>query len=89
MTINAILQVTFSIMGYKMYKKEYTNQMVIEDFFTPFGGKISADNRWVRLSELMPWEQIEKLYTESFESGRGRGALSSRIAFGAIFVKQS
>ena len=30
--------------------------MMIEDFQLPFGGQLSAENRWVKLSKLMPWD---------------------------------
>lgn len=38
---------------------------------------------------MMPWEHIEQIYMESFQSERGRPATSSRIAFGAIFIKKN
>lgn len=55
----------------------------------PFGGHLSAQNRWVKLAELMPWEQIEEIYAQSMSQETGRTALSARIAFGAIFIKES
>lgn len=55
----------------------------------PFGGKRLRTNRWVRLASMMPWEHIEQVYMKSFESERGRPETSSRIAFGAIFIKEN
>lgn len=41
-----------------MYRRQRTNQMTIEDFMLPFGGKLKADNQWIKLAELMPWDEI-------------------------------
>jgi hypothetical protein len=50
---------------------------------------INPENRWVKLSELMPWEKIEDYYSAKMCSDNGRGALSSRIAFGSIYAKET
>lgn len=55
----------------------------------PFGGKLLKKNRWVKLASIMPWEHIEQIYMSAFQSENGRPALSSRIAFGAIFIKEN
>jgi hypothetical protein len=54
----------------------------------PFGGRLRADNRWVELSKLIPWLLVEELYTEKLSSDRGAPAISSRMAFGALFLKE-
>jgi hypothetical protein len=40
--------------------------MKIEDFVLPFEGKLNSENRWVKLSKLIPWEEIEKNYASFF-----------------------
>ena len=72
-----------------MYISSDADQITIEDFFMPFGGKLLKTNRWVKLASMMPWEHIEQIYMASFQSERGRPAISSRIAFGAIFIKEN
>ena len=72
-----------------MYIASNEDQLTIEDFFMPFGGKLLKTNRWVKLASMMPWEHIEQVYMESVEPERGRPATSSRIAFGAIFIKEN
>ena len=69
-----------------MYYQEDRNQLTIEEFFQPFGGKLRKDNRWVQLAGIMPWEYIEKVYIQNLSEKTGRPAISSRIAFGAIFI---
>jgi len=74
-----------------MYRKRNRQQMAVEDFFLPFGGKLKADNRWVRTATLMPWDMIEDIYAATFkdENPDGRQPISSRIAFGALYIKEN
>ena len=71
-----------------MYRKRDRNQVSLEDFMLPFGGKLNAGNRWVKLSRMMPWEYIEDIYVESMCPDNGARAFSARIAFGAIYIKE-
>ena len=80
----------YLILGvFLMYISSDADQITIEDFFMPFGGKLLKTNRWVKLASIMPWEHIEQIYMASFQSERGRPAISSRIAFGSIFIKEN
>ena len=71
-----------------MYYREDQDQVSLEEFFQPFGGQLRKDNRWVRLAAIMPWKYIEDIYTQNLSGETGRPAISSRIAFGAIFIKE-
>lgn len=71
-----------------MYYRENRDQLSIEDFFLPFGGKLRHDNRWVKMAEIMPWDLIEDIYLKSMSQEKGRGAYSARMAYGAIFIKE-
>ena len=71
-----------------MYIASDKEQLSIDEFFMPFGGKLLKSNRWVKLAAMMPWDEIERIYLKSFDSDRGRPAIPSRIAFGAIFIKE-
>jgi len=66
-----------------MYYIEDKDQLVIENFSMPFGGKLSPKNRWVRLAGIMPWEQIEEIYLRTMSVETGRRAFPSRVAPGA------
>ena len=74
--------------GKTMYYRDDREQLSMEEFFQPFGGRLRKDNRWVRLAEIMPWEYIEDIYAKNLSEETGRPAISSRIAFGAIFIKE-
>jgi len=73
-----------------MYKKPNRAQLSIEDFNLPFGGRLSAENRWVKMAKLMPWDMIEDLYADGFVADKkdGRPPIPARIAFGAIYIKE-
>ena len=42
-----------------MYRTQHNGQLSIEEFHLPFGGTLDPENRWVLLSALMPWEELE------------------------------
>lgn len=67
-----------------MYRRQ-RNQTTIEDFKLPFGGKLNADNQWVKLAELMPWNEIDKKYRECFKQkgNYGQVPIDSRVVFGS------
>jgi len=70
-----------------MYRRP-TGQMVIEDFLLPFEGKLDANNRWVKLAKIIPWEQIENEYADLFPSNTGTVAKPLRMALGALIIKE-
>ena len=72
-----------------MYKKADREQLSIEEFFLPFGGRLSADNRWVEMARLMPWDLVEDIYAEKFKNDTedGNVPIPARVAFGALKIK--
>jgi IS5 family transposase len=70
-----------------MYRREHRHQLSFEDFFLPFGGKLSGDNRWIRLAELIPWDELEDDYAAQFCKGFGAPAKPFRMALGALMIK--
>lgn len=71
-----------------MYRKEQRKQREFENFHLSFGGRLSSDNRWVRLAKLIPWDQIEVRYAAKFRSRTGPPALIARIAVGSLIIKE-
>lgn len=64
-------------------------QLTLVDFYLPFGGKLSASNRWVRLAKMIPWDQFEESYSSKLsQSGHGPPALSVRMALAALIIKE-
>jgi transposase, IS5 family len=61
----------------------------LPDFYLPFGGKLDPQNRWVKLAQLIPWHLAEEGYRANFSaSGMGAPAKESRIALGALIIKE-
>jgi len=70
-----------------MYRKR-NNQLTIEDFKLPFGGALSANNRWVKKASFIPWDEIEKEYKDLFKDNVGNVAKPARMALGALIIKE-
>ena len=64
-----------------------TTQLKIEEFKTPFELNLDPDNRWVRLSKLIPWDELAHVYHRKLEANKGREALNARWAIGAMIIK--
>ena len=65
------------------------NQTEFINFYLPFNGRLKASNRWSKLSQLVPWDLVERCYAESFaRTGMGAPAKSGRIAYGALLIKE-
>jgi len=59
------------------------------DFYLPFNGRLKASNRWVQRAAMVPWDEVEACYAESFAgTGQGAPAKSGRIAYGALLIKE-
>jgi len=52
----------------------------------PFGGKLNENNRWLKMEELIPWEELEEEYAKIF-SQMGRPAKDAQLVIGAICIK--
>jgi hypothetical protein len=63
------------------------NQLKFSDFGQPVGMKMSANNRWVKKAELIPWDEIEKRYAKLFLNRKGNVAKSLRLALGALIIQ--
>jgi hypothetical protein len=64
-----------------MYRKQHNGQLSIEEFHMPFGGKLDPENRWVQLSALMPWKELDETYAPRFSPTVGAPAKPVRLAF--------
>jgi transposase, IS5 family len=71
-----------------MYRDNRSGQLSFKGFYLPFGGKLSGENRWVTLSNLIPWEKYESEYAEQFSKGIGAPAKPFRMALGALIIKE-
>lgn len=70
-----------------MYRKQ-SKQLGFEEFYIPFGGYINDENRWVQLSSLIPWDDLEHTYARSFSSRKGPPSKPFRMALGAVVIQK-
>jgi hypothetical protein len=70
-----------------MIKHDSDLQLTIEEFKTPFQASLLADNRWVTLSKVVPWDKFASVYISMMNVGFGRPGISPRIVLGALIIK--
>ncbi len=74
-----------------MYISKNTPDQVtlqLGDFAHPLGSKLDSKNRWVIMSDIIPWDALEGQYSKLFSPDTGPKALSFRIALGSLIVKE-
>ena len=70
-----------------MYQKAQLAPIPPADFELPFGCKLSADNRWVKMAQIIPWLNLNR-NMRNFPAEKGIPAKSFRMALGALIIKE-
>lgn len=70
-----------------MVRYNSESQLSIEEFKTPFQARLLANNRWVKLSKIVPWDKFASAYMSMMNIDFGRPGLSPRIVLGALIIK--
>lgn len=65
----------------------YTSQNQLALFQTPFEQQLDPNNRWVILSNRLPWDGLAKNYTKKLRSDFGASGISARMVIGALIIK--
>jgi IS5 family transposase len=73
--------------GFHISRHEHRHQLSFEYFFLPFGGILSGANRWIKLAELIPWDELEHDYAKKFCKVFGTPAKPFRMALVALIIK--
>lgn len=71
-----------------MYRTSCPGQLSFENFYLPFSGKLSSENRWVKLAQLISWEDFEQDYAEQFSPDMGAPAKPFRMALASLIIKE-
>ena len=71
-----------------VYRKNQPSQATAEGFEFRTETKLSLDNDWVKLSEVIPWLEFEEEYAENFAPVLGAPAKPFRMALGALIIKE-
>jgi hypothetical protein len=67
------------------YKSQ--KQLTLEGFETPFEVELDANNRWVKLSQCIPWDELASGYYQNLSSTHGRPAKDARLVIGAVIIE--
>ena len=70
-----------------MYRKKDKKTQELFKELMPWGGKLNENNRWLRLRDLIPWDELETEYSKYFSENRGRPGLDSQMVIGTICIK--
>ncbi len=62
-------------------------QLPLEGFDTPPGMILDPTNRWVKLRDCIPWDELSESYYKTLCSNLGRPAKDARIVIGAVIIK--
>ncbi len=69
-----------------MYRpQDRTARLLFPELF-PFGGKLDERNRWLRIADLIPWQDLEDEYRKAF-SDIGRPGKDAQLVIGLLLLK--
>jgi len=69
-----------------MYRRKDRKTIPLFPELFPFGGKLDENNRWLRIAELIPWEELEEEYARHF-SDVGRPGTDAQLVIGLLLLK--
>jgi hypothetical protein len=70
-----------------MIRYKSARQLNLEGFSLPFGGKLNPENRWVKWSLSIPWDELAAGYYKSMSATQGRPGKDARLVIGAVIIK--
>lgn len=70
-----------------MIRTTSAKQLTIAEFDWPFETVLDKNNRWVKLSQCIPWDDLAESYYQGLEADRGRPLKAARLVIGAVIVK--
>jgi len=62
-------------------------QLTIAEFDWPFQTALDENNRWVKMSRCIPWDELAEGYYQSLSATQGRPAKDARMVIGAVIIK--
>ncbi len=71
-------------------KQTYTSplQLGIEGFESPFSRNLNPKNRWIVLSNKIPWDILVSTYNSTLGNSRtGASSINARVAIGSVIIK--
>ena len=74
--------------GDQMYRKRQKNQITMFQEPLDFSGvTLNPNNRWIKMSELIPWDIFEEKYSKNFESKNRKTGQTCAYGTGCSYYK--
>lgn len=70
-----------------MIRDHSQNQLSLAGFESPFETCLDKNNRWIKLSQVIPWDTLSEAYYKNLSLTQGRPAKSARLVIGSVIIK--
>jgi len=70
-----------------MIRSYSSKQLTLTEFDWPFETALDENNRWVRMSQCIPWDDLAEGYYQGLSAQTGRPAKDARLVIGAVIIK--
>ncbi|MBF0192529.1 MAG: IS5 family transposase [Magnetococcales bacterium] len=70
-----------------MIREPNKKQPRLPGFESPFERNLDPNNRWVKLAEVVPWEEFATAYYSGMSVDQGTPAKPARLMVGAVIIK--
>ena len=70
-----------------MIRYHSQKQLSLAEFDWPFQTALDENNRWVKLSECIPWDELAEGYYQGLVKTHGRPTKDARLMIGAVIIK--
>ena len=65
----------------------FTRRDGLPEFEHPFQTELDPENRWVKLSKVLPWDELVEIYGRSLSKTKGKQSVDGRLAVGSLIIK--
>jgi len=63
------------------------NELDLATFEELFKSVLKRNNRWVKLADALPWDELAEIYMQNLCPDNGRPTIDVRLAIGALIIK--
>ena len=70
-----------------MIRTHSHRQLSLAEFDWPFQTVLDENNRWVKMSQCIPWDALAEGYYQDLSMTQGRPSKDARLVIGAVIIK--
>ncbi|RLP53237.1 MAG: transposase [Ketobacter sp.] len=70
-----------------MIRTQSSRQLSLAEFDWPFQTALDEQDRWVKMSECIPWDELAEAYYKGLSGTQGRPTKDARLVIGAVIIK--